>query len=412
MAYVNPGPASVVTPNLTAAYGAPGATPVAATSDINGNMVGLTATNGASYLAFGLANATDANTRYTKRMKGRVASGAARGRILCIGDSTTAGAGSGTSTTGCAGAFAKSWPSQLATSLTAKGIRASNKSFAGDQAITPQVTYPQYDHRCAPAPGVGWTFNTLNSLGGNAAYFQGGGAGVFSLTETCTNFTVFYARGFSSGTCTVSVDGGASLGTISAIGGNDVTSTSFVAGPLGSHVIQINASNNGNFVVVAIVCWDATNTGIDIVQAGAFGVSSSFFAAAANPWNALNAIGYIAPDLTVIQLGINDITGSVSASAYARNLTTIAAVAKVSGDVLILDMLPTSAQSLPTQQPYINSAIAVANASGCMFASINDRLSNSWITSNPLGHYYDAQHLTSQGYGMEADWLSGLILSI
>ena len=380
-------------------------------TDASGNSVGVTSPTGASYSSFGLANATDANTRFVKRMKGRVLSGSGRGRILPIGDSTTASAGAATGTTGCVGAFAKSYPTQLAAALTAKGLRASNKSFGGDQSIGSQVTYPQYDPRATPAPGVGWSF-TLNSLGGNAAYFQGGGAGVLSLTEVCTNFTVYHARGFSSGTATVSVDGGGSLGTLSAIGGSDVIGTTFSAGALGSHIIQINASNNGNFVIVAIVAWDATNTGIDIVQAGAFGVASSFFTAAANPWNALNAIGYLTPDLTVIQLGINDIIGSVSPATYGQNLSTIAAAAKVSGDVLIMDMLPMSAYPFASQQPYINAAIAAANSNGCMFASVNNRFSNSYTTSNTLGYYYDTLHLLSPGYGMEADWLAGLILSI
>lgn len=57
----------------------------------------------------------------TKAALARVAGGTGRGKLVCIGDSTTFGEGSGTGGNGRVGCMPKSWPAKLAASLTALG---------------------------------------------------------------------------------------------------------------------------------------------------------------------------------------------------------------------------------------------------------------------------------------------------
>ena len=57
--YVNPGPATIVTPNTTAAYGAAGAIPIVSVSDASGNVVGLSGISLGNFSAGPVAPVTD-----------------------------------------------------------------------------------------------------------------------------------------------------------------------------------------------------------------------------------------------------------------------------------------------------------------------------------------------------------------
>lgn len=377
---------------------------------------GIVEVSGASIIRRGagpnLINAKPANTRKWRRMLSNIATGTARGRILCVGDSTTVGAGAGTGTSGCVGARPKSYPSQLAAALSALGTPAQARSLIGAQGVASQVPYVQYDARASL--GTGWGTSGIATLGGNGFLFtSGGGVGTLTLTETCSKFTVFYASGFSVGTATVSVDGGASLGTISAAGGYQLNSQTFDCGGLGTHALQINANNNGNFLICGIVAWDDTAIGADILQAGQFGATTAPFIVAdagSAPWAALAMHAAYAADLTVIELGVNDARTSLAVATYQANLGTIIAAAKAAGsDVLVLDILPDSNVTTATQDPYVDAAYAAAIAADVPFASLHMQWGGLYAAGSAKGYYYDQVHMTAAGYKAEAAWLASVV---
>lgn len=353
-----------------------------------------------------LSNARASNTLRARRMLTRVALGEGRGRILILGDSTTAGAGAGTGAVGLVGAMNKSWAKKLAVLLTSSGIPASQISLTGAQGVVSQLPYSQYDPRLAL--GTGWG-DTIGTLGGNSWLFtSGSGVGSLVLTETCTHFAVFYAAGFSSGTATVTVDGGASLGTISAAGGYDMKQQTFSAGAIGPHAISINAQNNGNFMVAGIVCWDASQPGIDIIQAAQFGATTAPFNVAdggSAPWASKAMIAEYEPDLTIIELGVNSVRSSVSAATYQSELESIVAAAKAVGDVILMDFLPDGLFTGVEQDAHITAAYSAAVSQGVPFFSINEAFGASKAWGQAKGFYYDDVHLFEAGYQHKAEMI-------
>jgi lysophospholipase L1-like esterase len=96
---------------------------------------------------------------------------------------------------------------------------------------------------------------------------------------------------------------------------------------------------------------------------------------ATGAWSAsvtsLTAIKGRAPDLTIIMLGINDAQTGISASTYASNIQAIITAAKVSGDVIIMSMVPsdpslTSTVSLGKQYASLLPGLAAANGILCL----------------------------------------------
>lgn len=360
-----------------------------------------------------VSGVTEANTRKWRRMLARVQNGIGRGRVLMIGDSTTMGAGAGTSTVGCGGAYAKSYPRLLAARLTAKGCRASHKSMLGDQRTTAGVpiAYTVYDPRADL--GTGWAPGLSGTLGGTGFAFSGAVAGTLSLTDTITNFEVYHAQSISSGTMTVSVDSGGSLGTLSSTGGAVVVKTAFSAGASGSHAIKLNAAGNGNMFVSGIIAWDATNTEIDVLQGAYFGATSAAFTPNSVAWDALKMAAAYTPDVSIVQLGINDCRTGVSIATFTNNITTIVTALIAAGsDVILMDFLPDSTKNYTSQKPYIDAIKAVAASKGVPFASVSSRFGNDFSVGNSIGLYFDSVHLKDVGYAMEADWLANVILSV
>lgn len=360
-----------------------------------------------------VSGVTEANSRKWRRMLARVQNGIARGRLLLIGDSTTMGAGSGTSTVGCAGAYTNSYPHKLADRLTAKGCRASHKSMLGDQRTTVGVpiAYTTYDPRAAF--GTGWAPGLAGTLGGTGFSFSGASAGTFSLTDTITNFEVYHAQSISSGTMTVSVDSGGSLGTLSSVGGAVVVKTAFSAGASGSHTIKLNAAGNGNMFVPGVIAWDATKTEIDILQGAYFGATSAAFTPNSDAWDALKMAAAYTPDVSIVQLGINDCRTGVSIATFTKNIATIVTALLAAGsDVILMDFLPDSLKGYTAQKPYIDAIKAVAASKGVPFTSVSARFGNDFSVGVSLGLCFDAVHLKDVGYAMEADWLANVILSV
>lgn len=102
------------------------------------------------------------------------------------------------------------------------------------------------------------------------------------------------------------------------------------------------AGTSGTTPIIAGVAWDSANPGVEVMNAGVYGITAK---ATVTPQNGndmdyLPVLAVYAPDLTVIALGTNDVTGvsgpNVSLSDYLAAITSIATVAKVTGDVIVI----------------------------------------------------------------------------
>lgn len=350
----------------------------------------------------------------------RVARGTGRARLLVAGDSTVAGAGGNASTSLWTGAWNKSWSFRLAAALSVRGIPTSTDSITTSQNIS-TGTYPAFDPRVAlsgttlPAPLSAGA--TGNGLGGASlwqiAYGTGNGKLAFTPTSQWDTAFVYTPRTPSlSGTLTWDVDGG-STGSLLQTGANLlVLSNGGVLSPaLGIHTLNFtNVTPSTTAFLSAAICYDSTKPAVDVINAGCSSllVGSTTIGLARNdsPYASSSAIGYIAPDLTIICCTINDANAATNPATYASAMQIVITTAKVSGDVILM----AGCESSPIINSSNNRALilaqlqALAVTNNCVYISSDDYF-GGWTLNDAAGLMYDDKHCTGAGYQAVANML-------
>lgn len=265
-------------------------------------------------------------------------------RVLCVGDSTTAGysADSYTTTPGSANVGSRNaYPAQLADYLTAQGIPAY------DAFVIPGHTGSD-DARW---PVGGWSYaGSGNGLG------AGRNAGLYTATASAAT-TI--SPGVTFDSATIYYYGDTSTGAFDAVATNgtpvSVNTTQSTAGLYKSATItaQVASAENtivltqtsGTVYVVGVEVWDSTNPNrVRVMNAGVSSSSALDWAEGPNSTvlGGRALISKVAPDLTVISLGINDTTGGQTAGQILANVNTLVSDAQVSGSVLLASAVPHS----------------------------------------------------------------------
>lgn len=389
------------------------------TDPTTGNVIGIKDADGGERLLGGVPNlvTNSANRLNYRKAMAKVLSGG-RARLLIAGDSTTVGAGAGTNgtgATGLVGARTKNWPTQLAAALTAAGIPAWNQSVWGDQNVgSAGETYNSYDPRVSPGS---WGNQFLNTLGGKA-WTVSSAAAAFAFTPTMTfdRFDVYTVQNSGLGSITVNVDGGATLATINEAGSASVVKTT-VTCTRGTHTINVVSSSSTAVYLLGIVPWDSTLGGLDIIQCGHWGGSMGNIANNANPWEASSStlLNAIAPDISLVQLTINDANGGTALSTYTSQLATVeSALGAASGDVILMSGLLTNnaATTNGTLAGMVSAVSARAAAQSRLFADLGSRC-GSFAAMNAAGFMYtDGTHGSALMYGDEGRWLANSLVQL
>lgn len=330
----------------------------------------------------------------------RVRAGTGRGRLLTCGDSTSMGAGAGSGgTLNENGAYPKAWPQALAgMSGAITGVPFSSKAIMGNQAAA--VAYGTYDTRVTL--GTGWS-GTQGSLGGNMFKFTAGVAGTLSFTPVGTFDTilVYYVQTGpgATGTMAVNVDGGATIQTLTAANAVATYAVATLSVTLATHTINFVASNLGDFFLGGVIAYNSTAVAVDFVQAGFAGATASNFVGTTNVWSPQNVITSLAPDLTIIELTVNDSNNGTALATYQANMQAIIASAQVSGDVILMTGPPssTTAATNGTLDQYIAVLDALAVANGCVLIDTKARW-GSYAAINPIMAYFDSLHPGAVAY--------------
>lgn len=323
-----------------------------------------------------------------------------RGKLLMVGDSTNSGAGSGSSgTLNLVGARPKSWPTDMATLLTSF-VACSDLSLWNNNGVQPSTTYTLYDPRFS-ITGSGFGAGAgIASLGGGLFTYTTGSACTVSFTPTAAfdTIVIYYVRNTSQGSFTTNVDGGASLGTTTTAGAAAVLTQTYTV-TRSTHTINLVCGNNGNLNLIGFYVYDSTVPAIDMIQAGWVGAKASDFAATANPWSSINLLKTLAPDLTIINLTINDSNNLSGVSTYSTNLQTIITAAKISGDVILMVGPPsnTTPATDGTLDQYIAAMYGLASSNGCPVVDLKSRWT-SYAFINPIMSYFDTLHPTAVPY--------------
>jgi hypothetical protein len=337
--------------------------------------------------------------------------GTRNARLALLGDSTDLGAwANGGSPTPFNGIFQLSTSTVLASLMAAGGIPTSTQSSFGDGTATggsgtanSLLVDPRW------AYGVGWATSTLTTLLGTI-----GCAGTNLTSSTFTpggsydTVEVYYFQVGGYGQFTISADGAQIGATVDCNGATSIqkTTRTFTAR---TGAISLNKTTTGQIYIAAVVCYLSTAKSVSVFNWGLGGSSAATWAAATNPWDASypgGIMSQVAPDLTIINLNINDWLGATAAATYKASLRTVIAAAQVTGDVILRTGFPSAVgvASLANQLAITQACRQVAQDDGLPLIDLA-RFWGDYTTAVAAGYFApgnDTVHAGPTGYANAA----------
>jgi len=317
--------------------------------------------------------------------------GTAIPRVAFIGDSTSVGVGS-------IPVITRYRPNSHVARVN-RMFGSGSRNFLGSGSITTSP-FNQYDLR------VGFTGAALTAnrtAGGYGLTAVGAGSITFDpdgITDTCE---IFYTP--ASGTFHLDVDGGGSLGT-SDTGSDNALARMVVNYSRGVHRINLTFDNNGSLRIFGMNAYDSKVRAPNCLSLGMGGATSGSWNDSAVFYSPLNMLAFLAPVLTIIDLGVNDYATNVALATFNTNMQAIITAALAVGDaVLVTPFETTIGASLPLID-YVNAikALAVTNSIPCV--DFYSRLPHAQAVT--LGMVNDASHPNLLGYEEKA----GAIFSV
>ena len=132
-----------------------------------------------------------------------------------------------------------------------------------------------------------------------------------------------------------------------------------------------------------------------------------------NPYDALPDFKFLAPDLTMIILGINDATELLGINNFKTNMQILINAALLSGDVMLVTFFPADAVITPiaNQLAYIKATVDLAIANNIPFLDENTALvSRAAMTAKSLNT--DGLHPNKAGCSCVARDVANFLLPI
>lgn len=362
------------------------------------------------------------NSNYLKKFRaaaGKVRAGIAGGTayrapILFIGDSKTMGAGADGSAGNTAGAEPISKPTFLQTLLTANGLTATRNSCFGFRGTVSPAAMTLYDTRLVFGASLALS-GVLASLGGY--YFRlsnlagSGGTLAFTPTGNVDTGEIYTRQSSGDGIMDVNVGAGA-IATIDANGADAIIKTPLALGAAGAKTINMQRTSGNFSYVIGVRAWLSTASGFDIVNAGAYGTDSSFHADTSTAWTAIKVIPQLAPVLTFIQLGTNDLNAGTAVSTTLANITALVTAAQAAGSDVILENPtygPDGSFGTGVQREALRlGLIALGALKGCMVVDHASRM-GTYADALSNGFMGASVHEVAAGYADEARFLASAL---
>ena len=286
-----------------------------------------------------------------------VAAGTAK--IVALGDSITRGFGSA-----AAGWTQTSFPVELAQFLTQDGVPAQSDNFLGDGGFYVSGT----DLRIALIGGAAWDGNIVDA-GGPALQTVNQGDGFDFTLNWPGNYdrvTISYIDS-GSGAATVAVDG-APVATLAA-GNSGNTLTQTVNLPPGLHSkLSLRQSGDAATFVQGASFWSTTHPAIQVQNAGIGGWSAvaanmsvcngNLVAGSGCGFGQTAGVAALAPNLVIIDLGVNDMLQNIPASTTVASIDAMVTTLQSAGvDVMLMVPQPTNAPACIAGMPTLRSAL-------------------------------------------------------
>ncbi len=359
---------------------------------------GLSAANAALGV---VANPGPASTKKIRAARARVRTRSGRGKILTLGDSTTAG-----------GNKIMGWPTRMANRLAALGIPALSEDVTGHKLNANAAAYANYDPRIAIGA---WGYDGTRLSFGSSPWRGNGTTEVFTHTPgvPVDTFVIRYLTGSGFGSSGIAIDGAAPTSgpaTIAAANATTAWQTAVVkAAAVKVQALTISKTVTGAFFIGQIYAYDSTTPGFDIVNGGWPTSRSNDWATNTGPFSPIPTITYEAADLVIIGLGINDWDNGVPLDTYVANMTAIVTAARAVSDVMLIIQPQTNPNrnandAAANQKLYTDAIATLAASTGSMVFDLQRRIGD-FALMNSAGLMADDVHPNLLGY---SDWGDGI----
>ena len=367
--------------------------------DAGGNGVGMTIPGRSGVMP--IPQAAAASLKKWRTALAKVRDGQSNAKLAMFGDSTFLGSGS-TGVTGYpAGGRSKGPCVKLADMLNSYFCPAVSHAVIGTGNNASMFTW---DSRFVQ--GAGWNFTSLNNVWGISAINNSTTTNnlTFTPSGSVDTFVVWYTTtSGSSRSFNWSVDAGGTT-NIDCNVAKSMASVVIPAGAAGTHTLNL-ARVAGSVYILGIQAYNSATKCVEVLNMGrSGGRASQATSSNTEPWDALNALSTLAPDLTVINLTINEWLNAGTTDAWKINMQQIINVAKTTGDVVLMAGVPSKINqaALAYQSSFAVAAGELAATNDIPFLDVFGRFGAQESLS---ALYTDDIHPNGAGY---ADMISPL----
>lgn len=283
-----------------------------------------------------------------------------RYRAMLVSDSTGVGQGGGTDGSAWLGAWQNRPTRWMAQRLTSAGVAANHLAFTADQgaATNGNTAQDSTDYNTPVITFGAWLRNGYSNLPGGSYLTAPDTTQLltYNIPAGTNKFLLIGINaGGTAGSVEIRVDGadpveGASA--LTTVGTNSGYSQTLVSvNGKGAHTLTLRKTTGG-IAVNGLLAYDGSAGGVDFYTNARPGATTAERATTGGNFEARSFLAYVAPAVTVINLGLNDLAQGIPAATITANLQLIITTAKVSGDVLLMFPQPAAA-------PFNNNVTAV-----------------------------------------------------
>lgn len=339
----------------------------------------------------------------------RVKINAGNCNVVLPGDSTTMGICSNNTCSAAGELFAAAYPARLATYLNSALLPAQRDSFSGAGNGTNGAA--ENDSRVSIGA---WTQSAFTVGGALFASAAAGAPLTFTPIDNVDTFVLKYASAVGFGVGSYTIDSGSPV-TFDSNNSNGVNKLTIAAGSLGHHTIALNWVSGGNVRVIGVDSYNSAIGTVIVTNAGISAATSGTWNVTTSPWSPLPALATLAPDLIILDLGINDWSTAVPVATYTANMQALIAAWKVNSDIILVTPAPSaiSTKPLATQKQYVAAMYALAAANNLPIVDNFTRW-GSYELKNPAPYlfYGNTVHPNATGYSDAAQSIATQLLSV
>jgi hypothetical protein len=350
-------------------------------------------------LGDGISNLTAQNTQKLRAATARIRANKGTMKVAMVADSCFAGFDGAGVNSGYPGGRAFSVPVQLAAQLTSKGLPAQADNVFGNNNVGNAAAYTAYYPAVVTtnwSPTVVTSIPTLGAFGWQAGTL---GANVaFTPVSAFDTIDIYTMNAPGNASFTVNVDGGATLATVSTASVAGYIKTTVTGVTLGTHTINLTTTSASACFLGGISVRASGTARVEVYNMGFDAVTAAIYATNVGPYNISQSLPVVAPDLTIIQLTINDIATNSGVATYTKALQTLITAALTTGDCVIAIGNPcgTANWSNGVSLGYQNAVYSLAATNNLPVIDITTRWI-SYAAANAVMPYYDTTFFLHPG---------------